>query len=203
MEKNNRRGEFHAVWWSRFFGFGALIIVLNIVGCTESPTTDSSSLREPEFTANVSGAVKGEVSALGVVTYLAPQNTVSGTRPGYYIISNVVLRPKQDTLQNREVKGLAITLRIPDGTQPGKYELISGDPMNVGEEFEARLEAMVEGRPISFRSNTEGTLTLDSFSPQANGSAEGIINGKFQFNAENNEGEAVSVNGAFDILAKR
>jgi hypothetical protein len=179
-----------------------------MVGCTESSVTDSGRAGQSDFTATVSGAVNGEVSGHGILTYLAPQKTVSGTRPGYYLIGNVI----QHAIEvDRQVGGvttimdardLVITLRIPEGAKLGTYQLVSADPRKIGEEFEARLEAVVGGQPVSFRSNTEGTLTLDSFAPEVDRASATTINGEFRFSAENDHGEMVVVTGAFDFQVR-
>lgn len=176
----------------RFVSLVTLVVLLLVVGCTESSTTDSVTTEQPGFAATVSGAVKGNLSGPGIVTYIAPQDTVSGIRPGYYLISNVI----HDVLEARD---WVVTFRIPDGTHSGTYQLVSGNPMNVGEEFEARLEGMVDRQTVSFRSNTDGTLTLDSFPSNASELSGAMIKGKFQFSAENSHGEVAAVNGEFDF----
>lgn len=184
-----------------------------IVGCTESSVTDSRRAGQSDFTATVSGAVHGEVSGHGILTYLAPQKTVSGIRPGYYLIGNVIQHAIEvDPPVDRQVDGgtppiggardLVITLRIPEGAELGTYQLVSADPSKIGEEFEARLEAVVGGQPVSFRSNTEGTLTLDSFPPDVDRASATTINGEFRFSAENDNGEMVVVTGAFDFQVR-
>jgi hypothetical protein len=172
-----------------------LVMLLTMVGCTESSTTDSVTTEPPGFAATVSGAVDGHLSGRGLVTYIAPQDTVSGTRPGYYLVSNLI----QDVMEARD---WVITFRIPDGTDSGTYQLVSADPMSVGEEFEVRLEGMVDRRTVSFRSNTEGTLTLDSFPSDVSQLSDATIKGKFQFSAGNRHGEVISVNGEFDFTVK-
>jgi hypothetical protein len=179
----------------RFVSLVISIMVWPMVGCSESSTTDSMTTEPPGFAATVSGAVTGNFSGRGIVTYIAPQDTVSGTRPGYYLVSNVI----QDVIETRD---WVITFRIPEGTDSGTYQLVSADPLNVGEEFEARLEGMVDRRSVSFRSNTEGTLTLDSFPSNGNQLSGAIVKGKFQFSAENHQGEVVAVNGVFDFPVK-
>lgn len=172
-----------------------LVMLLTVVGCTDSSTTDSATIEPPGFAATVSGAIDGHLSGRGIVTYIAPQDTVSGTRPGYYLVSNVI----QDAM---EASDWVITFRIPDGEDAGTYQLVSADPMRVGEEFEARLEGMVDGRTVSFRSNTEGTLTLDSFPSNVSQLSDATIKGKFQFSSENSVGEVVAVNGVFEFPVK-
>jgi hypothetical protein len=176
----------------QFASLVTLVILLPVLGCTESSRTDSETTEQPGFAATVSGVVQGNLSGQGIVTYIAPQDTVSGKRPGYYLVSNII----HDVLEARD---WVVTFRIPDGTHSGTYQLVSAEPRNLGEEFEARLEGMVDRQPVSFRSNTEGTLTLDSFPLNANQLSGSTIKGTFQFNAENSHGEVAEVNGAFNF----
>lgn len=173
------------------------VMLLATVGCMESSTSSTDSgAREPVgFAVTVSGVVEDRFAGSGIVTYIAPQDTVTGTRPGYYLVSNVI----QGVM---EAKDWVVTFRIPDGTDSGTYQLVSADPMSVGEEFEARLEGIIDRRTVSFSSNTEGTLTLDSFPSDVSQLSEATIKGKFQFSAENNDGETVAVNGVFDFPVK-
>ncbi|MEX2493324.1 MAG: hypothetical protein WD425_16350 [Nitrospirales bacterium] len=179
----------------QFASLMTVVMLLPVLGCPESSRTDSEKTEQPGFTATVSGVVKGNLSGQGIVTYIAPQDKVSGKRPGYYLVSNII----HDVLVARD---WVVTFRIPDGTHSGTYQLVSADPMNVGEEFEARLEGMVDTQPVSFRSNTEGSLTLDSFPSHAGQLSGSTIKGTFQFNAENSDGEVAEVNGAFHFPIK-
>ncbi|MGD9852633.1 MAG: hypothetical protein AB7T38_15355 [Nitrospirales bacterium] len=92
-----------------------------------------------------------------------------------------------------------ITFRIPDGAQPGNYNLMPPDPRKVGEYFDVQVETMEKGEPMAFFTNTEGTITLEKFFPDRTYPDISNIKGRFQFVTENNEGKQVSVNGSLDF----
>ena len=179
----------------------ALMLLLVINGCSDSPTdlaTDESKVDHPEITASVSGAVNAEVSGAGIVTYLPrkERDPVTGIRPGYFLIAN--LNPNRT-----EERGFIITFRIPDEAQPGNYNLVTPDPLKMGENFEVEVETVEEGKSILYQTNTKGTITLDHFSPDRTDPDIGNITGTFQFVTENSEGKQISANGTFDFSLKR
>lgn len=181
--------------------FAALIILLVITGCSDSP--NDTAIEEPKvelpgFTANVSGAVNAEVSGAGIVTYLGPKerDIVTGNRPGYFLIANI----NTDLTGER---GFTITFRIPDEAQPGNYTLMTPDPRKVGENFDVRVEWVEEGKLISYQTNTDGTITLNNFSPDRTYPDISNITGTFQFVTENSEGDRISANGTFDFPSKK
>jgi hypothetical protein len=182
-----------------------LWIMLVFTGCSDS-TTDSGNeeptIDRPGFTATVSGAVNGEVSGPGIVTYLPPKerDIVTGNRPGYYLFQMLVNNLPTDSIGGREV---IIIFRIPDGAQPGNYHLMTPDPLKVGKDFDVQVETVEEGRSIAYQTNTEGTLTLDNFSPDRITPETSAIKGTFQFVTENSDGEQVSVNGSFDFPSEK
>ena len=181
--------------------FPALILVFVIIGCSDSPndtTMEEPKVQPSRFTANVSGAVNGEVSGTGIVTYLGPRerDTVTGNRPGYFLIANI----NTDFPGER---GFTITFRIPDKAQPGNYALKTPDPRKVGENFDVRVERVVEGKLISYQTNTDGTITLSRFSPDRAYPDIGDITGTFQFVTENSKGDRISANGAFEFPLKK
>lgn len=173
----------------------SVVLFWPLAGCTESSPHDPMKTERPGFAATISGAVRGELSGRGLVTYIAPQETGSGTRPGYYLVSHVI----QD---RREARDWIVTLRIPDGTDSGTYQLVTADPRKVGEKFEARLEGVVDRQAVAFRSNTEGTLTLISFPSHAGQLPGATVTGRFQFSAENSRGDIAAVTGEFDFPVK-
>lgn len=176
----------------------ALIILLVISGCSDPPTdpaTEEPKVDHSGFTANVSGSVNGEVSGKGIVIYLPPKERVpvTGIRPGYFLIGNL-------NADRTKEGGFIITFRIPDGAQPGNYNLTTPDPLKVGENFDVLVETVEEGKSISYQTNTEGTITLDNFSPDRTGTDISNITGTFQFVTENIDGDQISANGTFDFL---
>jgi hypothetical protein len=175
----------------------ALIVLLVINGCSDSNTDPANvepKTERPGFTANVSGAVNAEVSGAGIVTYLGPQkrDMVTGNRPGYFLIANI----NTDLTGER---GFTITFRIPDQAQPGNHNLVTPDPLKVGENFDVRVERVEEGKLISYETNTDGTITLNNFSPDRTYPDISNITGTFQFVTENSEGDKISANGTFDF----
>ena len=177
--------------------FAALIMLLVITGCSDSPNDtgiEEPKVEHPGFTANVSGAVNAEVSGAGIVTYLGPKerDIVTGSRPGYFLMANL----NTDVMEER---GFPITFRIPAEAQPGNHNLVTPDPLKVGEKFDVRVETLEEGKLIAYQTNTEGTITLDNFSPDRTFPSTSNITGTFQFVTENNVGERISANGTFDF----
>jgi len=171
--------------------------LLVITGCSDSPNDagiEEPKVEHPGFTANVSGAVNAEVSGAGIVTYLGPKerDMVTGNRPGYFLIANI----NSDLTGER---GFTITFRIPDQAQPGNYALMTPDPRKVGENFDVRVERVEEGKLISYETNTDGSITLNNFSPDRTYPDISNITGTFQFVTENSEGDKISANGTFDF----
>ena len=177
--------------------FAALIILLVITGCSDSPNEtgiEEPKVGHPGFTANVSGAVNAEVSGAGIVAYLGPmeRDIVTGSRPGYFLMANL----NTDVMGAR---GFTITFRIPAEAQPGNHNLVTPDPLKVGENFDVRVERVEEGKLISYETNTDGTITLNNFSPDRTYPDISNITGTFQFVTENSEGDMISANGTFDF----
>jgi len=177
--------------------FAVIIILLVISGCSDSsndPGIEEPKVDQPGFTASVSGAVNADLSGSGIVTYLGPKegDIVTGNRPGYFLIASI--NPDGST-----EKRFNILFRIPDSAQPGNYNLVTPDPLKVGENFDVRVETLEEGKLIAYQINTEGTIILDNFSPDRAYPSISNITGTFQFVTENSEGDQISANGTFDF----
>ncbi|MDT3779042.1 hypothetical protein PJI16_15860 [Nitrospira sp. MA-1] len=189
------------VKFSRFIILSFIFTTGFIGGCSESSTDKSTPEPRSEhsaFIANVDNAVHADIWGDGIVTYLPPkEGTVSGNRPGYYMLVNNLPR---DDMKGRE---FFIIFRIPDGAQPGHYNLMAPDPLKVGQNFDVQIEAVEKGQSIAYQNNTEGTMTLDSFSPDRLSPEASTIKGTFQFVTENNAGERVSVEGTFDFPSEK
>ena len=173
-------------------------ITVGSFGCSDSttdPPPQEPRGQGPGFTASVSGAVNLQISEEGIVTYLPPktQSSTMRVRPGYFLLANNLLT------NSIEGKSIMITFRIPDGAQPGDYHLNTPDLQRVGEHFDVQVEAIDKGEPISFYTNTEGTITLEEFFPDRTYPDFSNIKGRFQFVTENHEGREVSVNGSLNF----
>ena len=174
----------------------ALIMLLVSSGCSDSSDLASQEPKVDQsgFTASLSGSVNGEVSGAGIVTYLPPKegDPVTGVRPGYFLVANL----NSDRNDQRE---FLIIFRVPGEAQPGHYDLVTPDPLRVGENFDVQVEMVEQGRSISYQTNTEGTITLEDFAPNSAGSGNSNISGTFQFVTENSEGGQISATGTFDL----
>jgi hypothetical protein len=174
-----------------------LMMLLVSSGCSDSstdPAPQEPKVDQSGFTASLSGSVNGEVSGAGIVTYLPPKegDPVTGVRPGYFLVANL----NSDRNDKRE---FLIIFRVPGEAQPGHYDLVTPDPLRVGENFDVQVEMVEEGRSISYQTNTEGTITLEDFAPNSADSGESNITGTFQFVTENSEGGQISATGTFDL----
>jgi hypothetical protein len=165
-------------------------------GCSDAsdPAPQEPKADQSGFTASLSGSVNGEVSGAGIVTYLPPKerDPVTGVRPGYFLVANL----NSDRNDERE---FLIIFRVPGEAQPGHYDLMTPDPLRVGENFDVQVEMVEEGRSISYQTNTEGTITLEDFAPKGTDSGNSNISGTFQFVTENSEGGQISATGTFDL----
>ena len=179
-------------------GRGAVLILLLVIsGCSDSsiePATEERKADHSGFTASVSGSVNGEVSGPGIVTYLSPKerDPMTGIRPAYFLVANL-------NSDRTEEKEFLIIFRVPAKAHPGNYDLVTPDPLKVGENFDVRVEMVKEGKSISYQTNTEGTITLKNFAPDRPASDISHITGTFQFVTENSEGAQISATGMFDL----
>ncbi|MEO6202740.1 MAG: hypothetical protein ABIP82_05920 [Nitrospirales bacterium] len=179
------------------FGRAAILIILLVIGgCSDSSPdpAEEPKVNQSGFTASVSGSVDGEVSGAGVATYLPPKerDPVTGIRPGYFLVANL----NSDRTEERE---FLFIFRIPDKAQPGNYNLVTPNPLKVGENFDVEVEMVEEGKSISYQTNTVGTITLEDFAPDRTDSGNSNITGTFQFFTENSEGDRISATGTFDF----
>ena len=172
--------------------FGAGLILLLVAGCYElpaEPVSEDAGVEQPGFKGKVSESVKTKISGPGVATYLRSQNTLDGVRSGYYLIAN-----------ERGTKDPLVTFRIPASTKSGTYELVAADPMELGENFEVRIESIVDGKLTSFGFNTERTLTLESFLSEGTKLSGTKIKGSFRLVTEDADGKSLSGKGTFEFL---
>jgi hypothetical protein len=173
-------------------GLILLVVPVVMVGCQESPSDSvpqDSASEQPGFAGKVSGALSGEISGPGVATYIPSQETVTGSRAGYYLIANT-----------RSVKDVLVTFRIPADTEPGTYRLHPRDPMELGENFEVQVDSRIDGLPVSYGFKTEGTVTLETFPADGSKLSGAKVKGSFDFVTEDDEGGSVSAEGTFEFM---
>ncbi|WP_342349099.1 hypothetical protein [uncultured Nitrospira sp.] len=173
-----------------------LIMWLVSSGCSDAsdPAPQEPKVDQSGFTASLSGSVNGEVSGAGIVTYLPPKegDPVTGVRPGYFLVANL-------NSNRNDPREFLIIFRVPGEARPGHYDLVTPDPLRVGENFDVQVEMVEQGKSISYQTNTEGTITLEDFAPNGTDSGKSNISGTFQFVTENSEGGQISATGTFDL----
>ena len=124
-----------------------LIITLLSTSCNDSPgptnsspvkSTTKKSSKTINFTAEITGSVKGDIAGPGVIRYLPESKNPMGTRPGYFFIAD-----------NTGIRPLGVTFTIPLNTKPGTHQLISGSPTEAGKNFEVRVDQSDDKRTVS------------------------------------------------------
>lgn len=143
------------------------------------------------FVADVSGAVSGQVAGPGLIRSIPAYDANFGPRPGYLFIAD-----------DSGVREIGITFTIPANTEPGTYDLVSAHPLDVGREFEVRVDRSGKDRTDSFQLNTEGTITIESFPGDGNRIAGNRVTGSFKFSTQDGSGNQVTAKGSFDFTAR-
>lgn len=139
---------------------------------------------EAGFTASVSGAIEVQVSGPGLFFEVPAYESAAVKRPQYFVIANV-----------GGVRENGITFSIPSGQQ-GTCQLVDGTPFEIGRHCEVRVE--LGSATDYFNKQTSGTLNLISLPAKA---GDGLpVQGEFEFEVSNSEGELVKVKGQFSFI---
>ena len=168
----------------------ALILTVAYVASSFGDSSNPSS-RPGHFTAEISGSINGHVAGPGVIKYLPPRDVSFGTIPGYYFIAD-------DT----GVRDHGITFTIPSTATPGIHKLVSAHPMDVGKEFEVRIDVSEGNVTKSYQSNTTGTIILEEFPLDEASLAKRQVKGSFEFTTEGKGGERATAKGLFDFYGE-
>jgi len=164
------------------------LILAGAVSISACDSPESGSIESGNFLAEVSGAVVGQVSGPGIIRFLPASEVNFGTRPAYFFVAD-----------DAGVRKLGITFAIPANTRPGTYRLVSVHPMDVGREFEVRVDWSVGDRTESFELNTKGTITIEAFPSDPDSLSKGRVMGSFDFSTQNRNGQKVMGQGSFDF----
>ena len=146
------------------------------------------------FSAEITGVFEGNVKGPGIIQYVPPAKTSSGDIPGHYLIA--------DDTGLRDFGVIGVTITLPITAQPGKQDLVSAQPFDVGKYYEVCVDRAFVHRVISYSQNTKGSLTLISFPNAPEVIAGSEISGSFEVSTENSEGKRVKVLGRFLFKAK-
>jgi len=158
---------------------------VSISGCGES---ENAGVATGNFVAEISGTVSGRVSGPGIIRFLPASAGNFSAHPTYFFIAD-----------DSGVRELGITFTIPANTRPGKYQLVSGHPMDVGKHFEVRVDRSVGDRTESFGFNTKGTLTIEAIPVDGVHVAGERVTGRFDFSTQDRSGKEVKGQGTFDF----
>lgn len=158
---------------------------------------EATTAREPGFRAEVSGAVSGSIEGPGVIEYLPAAKVPSGTRPGYYFISDVA-----GGRRSASSHGLGITFSIPADPEPGLHRLVSANPLESGRHFEVRVDHLIGNSVVSYERDTEGSITITAMPPSPAKVAGSLVSGHFRFSTRNTEGAKVEVDGSFEFTGR-
>jgi len=167
----------------------ALILTCGVLSSAHGDSK-ISSVPASNFVSEVSGAITGQISGPGLIRFIPPGDVNFGHRPGYFFVAD-----------DSGVRDLGITFTIPANTQPGTYQLVSAHPMDIGKEFEVRVDWSVGNKTKSFQLNTEGRITIEIFPEDNNNVAGSRVRGKFDFSTQDRSGQEVVCKGTFDFLA--
>lgn len=161
---------------------------LVVVACWNS---HNSSLEEGGFAAEVTGAVTGKVSGPGLIRFLPTGETSFGARPGYFFIAD-----------DSGVRDLGVTFTIPAEVRPGTHDLVSAPPLDVGKEFEVRVDHSLADVTDSFERETEGTITIEAFPDSPDDLSGSRVKGSFQFSTRDSKGREIKASGSFDFESR-
>lgn len=159
----------------------------NQVVSVSSDDLPAYGLEVGAYTLNISGAVEGGTGYTGTRTKVVTYSSY-GTATNYE--GNTVVMLYWDGVYNGTTYDVGIQLILRDGITPGTYEI--GNHIFGGDDVDGKLN-FDDFDVQDFGENVSGTLTLDSANRQ-------YANGTFEFTAENDTGEQVTVSGSFHAI---
>lgn len=169
--------------------FISILMVLNALsstGCEREAAGENapSASADAGFSATVTGAVEGRVSGGGVLHFIE-----SGRHDGegYYFLAD-----------GRGLRDYGVTFTLPAGVRTGRHALKSPHPLDAGSVPSVRVDHDDGDNTLSWEQNTTGALNLSTF-PQ---DGVGLVEGDFEFQTENANGEIVRVRGSFSFTAE-
>lgn len=172
---------------SRILVLVGLVFILS--GCDETALQaerpEASATKEAGFEAVIAGSYEGAVSGNGVLTLL---REAGFERKGYFFLSD-----------GRGFRPHGVTFVLPRGIAPGKHELGSPSPLNIGTVPSVRVDRDLGDSVLSAERNTSGFLELIAFPENESGLSGSEVAGNFEFETENRNGEKIAVNGKFSF----
>ena len=175
---------------SRIIFFLWLGLILSSCDETASePESDAAAQsKDVGFEAVITGSYEGEVSGLGAFVFL-PEGGFE--KLGYFFLSDGQgLRPH------------GVTFVLPRGLAPGKHDVESPSPLDIGTVVSVRVDRDIGDSVLSFETNTSGFLDLIAMPDDETSVSGSEVVGSFQVETEDWTGAKITVKGKFSFKAK-
>lgn len=160
--------------------------------CDETPSDAASSkaskTEDAGFDAVITGAYDGDVSGAGVLKFLPDAGF---DKQGYFFLAD-----------GQGIRAHGVTFVLPRGLAPGRHELASPSPLELGTVPSVRVDRDMGDSVLSSEMNTSGFLDLTAFPEDENGLSGSDVAGRFEFETEDPKGRRISVTGRFSFKAK-
>ena len=167
-----------------------LICIAGFLTACDQPTpqtqnSDTSGAKDIGFEAVITGSYDGEVSGPGVLVLLADAGF---EKQGYYFLSD-----------GQGIRDHGVTFILPRGTAPGRHNLQSTSPLDIGNLPSVRVDRDTGDATLSADKNTAGYLELTAFPNDENKLTGSSVGGEFRFETEDADGEKITVTGTFSF----
>jgi hypothetical protein len=160
--------------------------------CDETPSQgespEASEKKDAGFEAVITGSYEGEVAGIGVLVLLPEAGF---EKQGYFFLSD-----------GQGIRPHGVTFVLPRGVAPGKHMLESPSPLDIGTVPSVRVDRDMGDSVLSAEMNTSGFLDLTAFPDDENELSGSDVTGRFEFQTEDPNGQAITVKGTFSFKAK-
>ena len=152
----------------------------------ESP--EPSNTKDIGFEVVITGSYEGEVSGTGVLMLLPEAGFEN---KGYFFLSD-----------GQGIRAHGVTFVLPRNLAPGKYNLESPSPLDIGTVPSVRVDRDMGISALSSEKNTSGFLNLIAFPDDENSLSGSDVTGSFEFETEDLKSQKVTVKGKFCFKVK-
>jgi hypothetical protein len=152
----------------------------------ESP--ERSNTKDIGFEAVITGSYEGEASGSGVLMLLPEAGFEN---QGYFFLSD-----------GQGIRDHGVTFVLPRNLAPGKYNLESPSPLDIGTVPSVRVDRDLGDSTLSSDKNTSGFLNLITFPDDENSLSGSDVTGSFEFETEDLNSQKITVKGKFAFKVK-
>jgi hypothetical protein len=167
-------------------------LALILPSCDERPSQaespEPSKTKVIGFEAVIAGSYEGEVSGSGILMLLPEAGF---EKQGYFFLSD-----------GRGIRPHGVTFVLPRGFVPGKHQLESPSPLDIGTVPSVRVDRDMGDSVLSSEKNTSGLLDLIAFPDDESNLSGSEVMGSFEFETEDPKGQKITVKGTFSFKAK-